>query len=133
MSKAKFVSKVPQFLKKNDAFIDVLYGHMAMDIERLAKMKVPVSNTKASGNKRGGGGHLQSSIYHERVRRGFFRVVANKKYAAYQERGARIDGSRVVKKYSTPGTGKHWFKNAIDNTKRNRDNYIREARRAVGL
>lgn len=35
-------------------------------------------------------------------------------YAAYQERGMRADGSRKVRHYTTPGTGKHFLKNAGD-------------------
>jgi hypothetical protein len=34
-------------------------------------------------------------------------------YAAYQERGARKDGSHKVRRYSTPGTGAHFAENAI--------------------
>lgn len=36
-----------------------------------------------------------------------------KVYAQYQERGARQDGSRRVKKYTTPGTGAHFAENAV--------------------
>lgn len=36
-----------------------------------------------------------------------------KVYAQYQERGRRADGSRVVKKYTTPGTGPHFAENAV--------------------
>lgn len=35
-----------------------------------------------------------------------------KEYAAYQEAGKRFDGSRVVKNYTTPGTGAHFAENA---------------------
>lgn len=34
-------------------------------------------------------------------------------YAQYQERGKRRDGSYVVKRYTTPGTGKEFAKNAV--------------------
>lgn len=36
-------------------------------------------------------------------------VVYTKPYAAYQERGERADGSRKVRKYTSPGTGKHYL------------------------
>lgn len=130
---ARFTSKRASFNKKNDQVKDMVLAHMAIDITRMAKSKVPVSNTKASGNKRGGGGHLQSAIMFVRVQEASYRVSANKSYAAYQERGARIDGTRRVKKYTTPGTGKHYFKDAIDKAWQNRHNYIQEARKAVGL
>lgn len=130
---AKFTSKRGPFNKKNEEVKDMILGHMAVDIVRMAKMKAPVANTKASGNKRGGGGHLQSAIMFVRVGMGSYRVSANKSYAAYQERGMRADGTRRVKKYTTPGTGKHYFKEAIDKAWQNRHNYVQEAKRAVGL
>ena len=40
------------------------------------------------------------------------KVVWGKNYAAYQERGVRRDGSRRVRKYTTPGTGAHFAQNA---------------------
>lgn len=36
-----------------------------------------------------------------------------KKYAQYQERGMRADGTRRVRKYTTSGTGPHFAENAI--------------------
>lgn len=36
-----------------------------------------------------------------------------KGYATYQERGMRADGSRRVKRYTTPGTGPHFAENAV--------------------
>lgn len=35
------------------------------------------------------------------------------KYAKYQYRGMREDGSHVVKKYTTPGTGPYWDKRMV--------------------
>ncbi len=34
------------------------------------------------------------------------------KYGDYQERGMRRDGTRVVKKYTTPGTGKEYLQDS---------------------
>lgn len=36
------------------------------------------------------------------------------RYAAYQERGERIDGSYKVKHYTTPGTGSRYLQNAFE-------------------
>lgn len=41
------------------------------------------------------------------------RIEWRKVYAEYQERGKRRDGSRVVKNYTTPGTGPHFAENAV--------------------
>lgn len=135
MAKAKFTSKAPAFFRKNSAFIDMVMGRMAMHIEVALKTTagMPVSNTKASGNKRGGGGHMKSETRHFRSATGGFRVEVDKEYAAYQERGARRDGSHAVKNYSTPGTSKGFFKRAINSVMLDRDNYIEEAKRAVGI
>ena len=35
-------------------------------------------------------------------------------YAAYQERGMRLDGTHVVKNYTTPGTGSRYLQNAAE-------------------
>lgn len=106
-----------------------------MDIEVAIKTSAgtPVSNTKASGNKRGGGGHMKAAARHFRNNNNRFRVEVNKSYASYQEMGARRDGSRPVRNYSTGGTSKGWFRRAINSVWRNRDNYVREAKRANGL
>lgn len=37
----------------------------------------------------------------------------DKKYAAYQERGRRLDGSRPIKHYTTPGTGAHFAERSV--------------------
>lgn len=135
LRKPVFKSNAAQFLRKNAALKDMVMGHMAMDIEIGIKTTAgtPVSNTKASGNRRGGGGHMKAEARHFRNADGAFRVEVNKKYAAYQERGSRADGTRVVRNYSTPGTGKGWFKRAADNVTRQSDNYVSEAARALGL
>lgn len=111
------------FVSKSDQAIDAAMGAMAQDIEILAKKKVPVSNTKASGNKRGGGGHLQSSIKGMRVAPKHFQVVADKEYARFQEFGG--DGKRVVRHYSTPGTGAHYMRNAGMAVKKNFEEYVK--------
>jgi hypothetical protein len=42
------------------------------------------------------------------------RIYFDKEYAVYQEKGSRRDGTRVVRKYTTAGTGKEFLKNAGD-------------------
>ena len=43
-------------------------------------------------------------------------IIWRQCYAAYQERGMRADGTHVVKNYTTPGTGKDFAKNAVNET-----------------
>ena len=45
-------------------------------------------------------------------------LIWNTKYAKYQWYGMREDGSHVVKKYTTPGTGTMWAQKAVDNNKK---------------
>lgn len=135
MAKQVFKSNRGGFMKKNDAFLDMAMGRMAMLVEVALKTTagMPVSNTKASGNSRGGGGHMKSETRFFKNGRGKWRTEVDKQYAAYQERGARQDGSHPVRNYSTPGTSSGYFRRAIDTLDRQRDSVIHEARVAVGL
>lgn len=140
MTKAKFTSNRSQFNAKNRDFKEMATAHMAQDIEILAKSNVPMKK-----------GNLQSSIKHRRITNGF-RVEANSPYAAAQEVGRMtVHTSRVVtpdggksfftlkpgvyhfKNYTTPGTGKGWFKKAILRVESRKDNYIRQASRSAKL
>jgi len=130
-----FTSDRSSFNHHNARLIDFILGHMALDIDYHLKTDagMPVSNTKASGNKRGGGGHMKSETRAFKNSNGKWRVEIDKAYAAYQERGMRRDGSHVVRNYSTPGTSAGFFHRAIEVVARNRDNYIDQAKNAVGL
>ena len=129
----KFTDNSKKITAQVDEANNMALAHMAIDIEIFAKTHVPVSNTKASGNRRGGGGHLQSSITHRKLKSLHYEVTANKEYAEYQERGMRRDGTHRVKKYSTAGTGKGYFKRGIEMVKGRSVNYFKEAKQAVGL
>lgn len=135
MSSARFISTPNGFYRKNESFKDLVIQRMARDIEVNLKTSagMPVSATKAMGNKRGGGGNMKAQTRHFQTPSGGYRVEIDVAYAAYQERGMRKSGSHVVRNYSTPGTSKGFFKRAIQAVRRNRQSYIMEARRAAGL
>lgn len=122
MRKAVFISKRMLFDKNNAAFKDMLMGYMAMDIEIFAKNRVPVKH-----------GLLSASIRHFRGSKGLYRVEANKEYAAYQEAGMAKDGTRIVKNYTTPGTGPHWFQGAIDKVWQDKESYVSKVTKALKL
>jgi len=124
MSKAIFKSNRGSFMRKNDALKDMVQGHMAGDIERAIK------TTAGTPVKTGG---MKSEVRHFKTANDQWRVEAGKKYSAYQERGARRDGSHRVRQYTTPGTSSGWFKRAINGVIKNRNSYIQEARKALGL
>lgn len=124
MSRAIFTSNREEFNRKNAAMIDMVQGRMAMHIEQ---------NIKTSAGTPVKTGAMKADVRHFRSPTGGFRVEADKAYAAYQERGARADGSHVVRHYTTSGTSAGWFMRAINAVIRHRTQYIEEARRAVGL
>lgn len=120
----RFVSHRNEFLRKNAALKDMIQGRMAMDIE--VAIKTTAGTPVRTGN-------MKSQVRHFKNAEGHFRVEADAAYSTYQERGARADGSHPVRHYSTAGTSAGWFKRAIDGVVKNRDSYISEARRALGL
>lgn len=124
MDRAVFVSKRDIFNSKNDAFIDMVQGRMAMHVEVAIKTSVGTPHDK---------GQMKADTRHFKTPDGRWRVEAGKTYSEYQERGARRDGSRPVKNYTTTGTSAGWFKRAIDKVQHNKEQYIAEARKAVGL
>lgn len=116
------------FDRNNEAFKDLVQGHMSMDIE------VGIKTTAGTPVKTGG---MKAEVRHFKNGRGGWRVEAGKEYSAVQERGQRLSGkgapTRKFTHYSTPGTSAGWFQRAIDNVIRRRESYIAEASRAVGL
>lgn len=128
MGKALFTDKTPQFFSKNDSFIDMLLGHMSMDVETA--IKVTAGTPVKTGN-------MKSMVRHFRARNGTFRVEADAEYSAVQEAGVRRTGkgapTKKFERYSTPGTSAGWFMRAIDGVVRNKDNYIQEVTKALGL
>lgn len=119
-----FFSDRSAFNRKHATFLDILMGHMAMDIEIFIKTTTgtPVKT-----------GDMKAETRHFRTKTGGFRVESTKEYAAYQERGMRKDGTHIVKNYTTLGTGPHWFQKAIDLVLKDRLSYINTARRAAGF
>lgn len=123
MSRLKFTSRRHMFNRKNDAFKDMVMGHMAMDVERGIKTTAgtPVKT-----------GDMKAETRHFRSPRGGFRVETDKEYAAVQELGRR-SGSASFKNYTTTGTSAGWFKRAIDGVWKHQRSYIMEAKRALNL
>lgn len=84
------------------------------DIERESRPKTPLGETS----------FLRNNVRKQTLgTKG--RIVWNTDYAQYQERGKRRDGSRVVKNYSTGGTGKGFAKNAVTKVVKDRNKYLK--------
>lgn len=95
--------------------LDGALDRMAKDIKQVAQSRVPFLS-----------GDLFSSAYINSKKLAK-QIGFNKKYAAYQERGMRADGTRVVRRYTTPNTGKHYLRKAVVQTKKNALNYLKQA------
>ncbi len=124
MNASAFKSNRGAFERNNEALKDMIQGHMAMDIETAIKTSAgtPVKT-----------GAMKADVRHFKSTNNKWRVEADKAYSAYQERGARADGSHIVKHYTTPGTSAGWFKRAIDSVVKNREAYIMEAKKALRI
>lgn len=124
MAKAVYIDKSGKFFKKNRSFVDFALGHMSLGIETALKMKSGMPVDK---------GQMKAATRSWRHDNGHFRVRVNKEYAAYQERGMRRDGTHVVRNYTTGGTSAGFFDRAIKMIMSRREEYIQQARKAVGL
>jgi hypothetical protein len=118
------VDNTNNVIQKNDNVKDRALAMAAGDIETIIK----------TGNRTPHlHGQMKASARHERIGPGKYRIVVPKAYAAYQERGMRYDGSHVVRHYTSPGTGKGWFNNALQTVAHNFPNIIRQASKLEGF
>lgn len=76
-----------------------------MAAEEVVKVARPITPKKD--------GNLRSDINITVAGLSGINIVWNKVYAQYQERGMRKDGSHVVKKYTTGGTGKGFAEKSV--------------------
>ena len=123
VNKAVFISKRGMFDRNNNALVDMITGHMAMDIEVAIKTSAgtPVKT-----------GAMKSDVRHFKAANRTYRVEADKAYAAPQELGRRA-GAAPFKNYTTHGTSAGWFKRSINKVVDRKENYAKEARRALNL
>lgn len=116
MARVRVQDKSAQFMKVNDRQMDIALGRMAQDIQTIAKVRVPLKS-----------GNLQDRIEKKRISARKHQVRVDEDYAGYQERGMRKDGSRVVRRYTTPGTGKDFLKGAGKQVAPRATSYFRQA------
>lgn len=118
----KITNNMQQFKLANKMVMDSAMGRMANDTLLVSKIRVPLKD-----------GDLQKSGSVEKVAIGKYKVVYDEDYAGYQERGRRLDGSRVVKNYTTPGTGKDFLKSAGVIIGKDSLNYLKQAAMLIKL
>lgn len=80
-----------------------------------ARPNTPKSSGVNKNGSKAASGNLRNDVL-KQVDGLHGRVEWRKVYASYQERGKRADGSRVVRKYTTPGTGPHFAEKAVQKT-----------------
>lgn len=119
---ATVTDRWPELYDKIMIAEDAALGMMAMDIERIAKQRVPVDQ----GLLLKSGGHARKGMAH-------FVVTFDKEYALYQEMGVRADGSHEVKNYTKSGTGAHYLGDAGKLIVSQAPAYFRATQAAVNL
>lgn len=97
------INKMPLFTKMLAVAMDDAIREAARDTYIKAKSTAPFQKGQLRGD----------SDFH-RIAPAHQRVAFYKEYAGYQEFGQRKDGSHIVRRYTTPGTGAHFLKNAGD-------------------
>jgi hypothetical protein len=78
MGKIKVIDKLPSFVSNNVNAMDRVLNKMSIDIERIAKLTVPVKT-----------GQLKASGHHTRNGLLNYKVFFNKEYAAHIEFGTK--------------------------------------------
>lgn len=118
----RVVNNLPEFIQKNAIAMDKAVKRMADDTVKVAKIRVPFKE-----------GDLQQSGHTKKIKTMHHRAVFDTPYAAYQERGYRRDGSRVVRNYTTPGTGKGYLLGAGTKIADNLLNYLKQAANSIRM
>lgn len=115
----KTVDNIMRFYKLTATSMDNAIGKMAKDVKQIASIRVPY----LSGDLQASTKPVKKAMMHHRVEVGGGDI----NHAHYQEAGQRKDGSHRVRRYSTPGTGKHFLKDAGESVEKNVINYIKQA------
>lgn len=97
--------KTDAWLKVQKQNIENALGAMARAVVYRARMTVPYKTGALSQS-----GRVDETSGLSRTVR--FALP----YAGYQERGMRLDGSHVVRNYTTPGTGRRYLQTAAETT-----------------
>lgn len=86
------------------------------DLARKGSLKAPKDK-----------GFLAQRVRQRKTAQGEYTVQWQMPYAAYQERGSRRDGTRVVRRYTKPGTGSRFARTAAEEVNGDFTGYLRKA------
>lgn len=121
-TKITFDDKAKEFIARNAVAGDAAFAFMAQDIEILVK------TGGATPFRKGG---LRNQTYHEKMAPQHYQVTIPVEYAEAQEAGI-IHGS-PVQHYTTPGTGPHFFQNAINKITEKVLDYVAQGNKTAGI
>ncbi len=92
------------WIHKKERELEKGLNTMAKAILARAQVKVPLKGGALKASGKVTGKSLERTVS----------FGSGLKYGAYQERGERLDGSHKVRRYTTPGTSKHYLKDSGD-------------------
>ena len=118
----KVESDILKWSSKAVDAMGIAYDRMAKDIVRLAKIKVPYKS-----------GDLMKETKSKKLGLLKYRVTVDKEYASYQERGKRKNGTHVVRKYTTPNTGRNFLSGSADSVVAKHIQYLKQANQLIRL
>lgn len=101
-AKTRVVNNIRRFSNANEQAMERALSRMRNDIFVLSQFKVP----QKDGTLRASGEQKRMGRLHHRVSYG---ENGAQDYASYQHRGMRRDGTRIVRRYTTSGTQKHYL------------------------
>jgi len=134
-AKFQFEDHSQAFKDKVIIFSDTMMALMATAIQSqiITSNKVPLLPKSTKWAQRGA---LRSSIRSHKLETGRYSVTAGENspaaaYAAAQEAG--MTRGHPMRKYSTPGTGPHWFEDAVETVKGRANEYAKTAEKAAGI
>lgn len=119
-TKIRFNSRHKEVIAKNAMAMDMALAHMAQDIE------IGIKTERTPFKK----GSLRDRTHHTKRAVLKYQVIVPVEYAEVQEVGRR-KGSREFTNYTTPNTGKGYFKHAVEKTTRNAPHYFKTSAKVV--
>lgn len=122
-TQVRFVDHTTEFIAKSAVATDSALAFMGQDIEIKIKTggKTPFKK-----------GKLRGDTYHEKLAVGKYRVNVPVEYAAVQEKGSRA-GATTFRNYTTPGTGAHFFADAVNGVVTRVETYAKMGKQSAGI
>jgi hypothetical protein len=106
----KIKTNIPAIIIKGQANSAIFVRMAGEELLRISKPFTPMSAGSDNRGKKSSGNLRRDTLVTVQGLRAIVRWRSE--YASYQERGMRKDGTRKVRRYTTPGTGAHFAENA---------------------